>query len=80
MPTLSEILRPRNDAPLEEIFRCAASLGYHYFAYLGSVYEVTASCIYDRTEIKIGGVENEPIVNADTRHRQLPSRGAKLAA
>lgn len=79
MITLAEILRPRNDAPLEEIFRCAVSLGYHYFAYDGAVYEVCASCIYDRTEIRIGG-ENEPISTADRGSKQLPIRGRRLAA
>lgn len=77
MPILSEILRPRNDAPLEEIFRCAVSMGYHYFAHGGSVYEVTANCIYDRTEIKLSsGAENE----IPSRHSKLPIRRPALAA
>jgi hypothetical protein len=79
MPTLSEILRPRNDAPIEEIFRCAASLGYHYFAYLGTVYEVTATCIYDRTDMKIG-VGNESNDSAETGHRELLIRRPRIAA
>jgi len=73
MPVLSEILRPRNDAPIEEVFRCAASLGFHYFAYAGTVYEVSATCIYDRTELKLGNV-NEDLP------RQLPIRSVSRAA